>query len=55
VARGFFSQPPDGPVADKQAIEEAPAACLVALSCTAILCIVLFFVAGRIQTLLTGL
>jgi multicomponent Na+:H+ antiporter subunit D len=54
VARGFFLSPP-GATADGSPIEEAPTACLVALSCTAILCIVLFFIAGRIQTLLTGL
>jgi multicomponent Na+:H+ antiporter subunit D len=55
VARGFFSQPSDATVEDTVVIKEAPAACLVASSCTAILCIVLFFVAGQIQTLLSGL
>jgi multicomponent Na+:H+ antiporter subunit D len=55
VARGFFLQPPDATAEGKVVIKEAPVACLLALSCTAILCIVLFFVAGRIQTLLSGL
>jgi multicomponent Na+:H+ antiporter subunit D len=55
VARAFFLQPPGATMENKTFIKEAPAACLIALSCTAILCIVLFFVAGRIQTLLTGL
>ena len=51
VARGFFLPPGEGNIA----VEEAPAACLIALSCTALLCIVLFFLAGRIETLLAGL
>jgi multicomponent Na+:H+ antiporter subunit D len=55
VARAFFLKPPDATIENKTVIAEAPAACLIALSGTAILCIVLFFVAGRIQTLLTGL
>jgi hypothetical protein len=36
-------------------VEEAPTACLIALSCTALLCTVLFFLAGRIETLLKGI
>jgi multicomponent Na+:H+ antiporter subunit D len=55
VARAFFLQSPGATMDNKNVIEEAPTACLIALSCTAGLCIVLFFVAGRIQTLLTGL
>lgn len=48
VARGFFLAPPDG----STAVEEAPTACLIALSCTALLCIALFFLAGQIEVLL---
>ena len=55
VARGFFLPPPGATLADDTAVEEAPTACLIALSCTTLLCIVLFFVAGRIETLLAGL
>ena len=55
VARGFFLPPPGAPVDGDIAVEEAPTACLIALSCTALLCIVLFFFAGRIETLLAGL
>ncbi len=51
VARGFFLPPADG----KVSIEEAPLACLIALCCTAILCIVLFFTAGQIEALLLKL
>jgi multicomponent Na+:H+ antiporter subunit D len=55
VARGFFLPPPGATADDGIVIEEAPTACLIALSCTALLCIVLFFVAGRIEMLLAGL
>ena len=55
VARGFFLPPPGAPADGKTRIEEAPAACLIALCCTALLCIVLFFQAGPIETLLEGL
>jgi multicomponent Na+:H+ antiporter subunit D len=55
VARGFFLAPPGAAVPDKVVVAEAPIACLIALSCTALLCIVLFFAAGQIETLLAGL
>jgi multicomponent Na+:H+ antiporter subunit D len=53
VARGFFlpASREDG----GSDIKEAPTACLIALSCTALLCVALFFVAGRIEALLAGL
>jgi multicomponent Na+:H+ antiporter subunit D len=54
VARGYFLPPAAG-TGEKTKVEEAPAACLIALCCTAILCIVLFFQADRIETLLEGL
>jgi multicomponent Na+:H+ antiporter subunit D len=55
VARGFFLPPPEGSPGNGGAIEEAPSACLIALSCTALLCFVLFFLAGQIGALLAGL
>lgn len=57
VARAFFAAPP----ADAhghghgEGIEEAPLACLIALCATALLCVVLFFQAGRIESLLAGI
>jgi multicomponent Na+:H+ antiporter subunit D len=51
VARGFFLEPSSG----GSTIEEAPTACLIALSCTALLSVALFFFAGRIEALLAGL
>ena len=54
VARGYFL-PPEPDPGKKTKIEEAPPACLIALCCTAILCIVLFFQADRIQSLLEAL
>jgi multicomponent Na+:H+ antiporter subunit D len=55
VARGFFLPAPgthaDGPAQ----VEEAPVACLIALSVTAALTVVLFFFAGAVETLLAGL
>jgi multicomponent Na+:H+ antiporter subunit D len=54
VARGYFL-PPEAGAKGKTKVEEAPAACLIALCCTAILCVVLFFQADRIETLLEGL
>jgi multicomponent Na+:H+ antiporter subunit D len=54
VARGFFL-PPAGTTAEGRImVEEAPTACLIALCCTATLCIALFFIAGQIETLLAG-
>ena len=55
VARGFFLPSPGAPGDDKIVIKEAPAACLIALCCTAFLCIVLFFLAGQIEALLAGI
>ena len=55
VARGFFLPPPDAAGQRRHEIEEAPIACLIALCCTALLCIVLFFLAGRIETLLEAI
>ena len=49
AARGFFLPPPGASADDKIVVKEAPAACLIALSCTAFLCVVLFFLAGRIE------
>jgi len=55
VARGFFLPPPGTAPDDNAAVEEAPTACLIALCCTAALCVVLFFLAGQIETLLAGM
>ena len=55
VARGFFLPPPGATARRQDRIEEAPTACLIALCCTALLCVVLFFLAGTIETLLAGL
>jgi len=55
VARGFFLPSPGAPADDETVIQEAPTACLVALCCTALLCFVLFFLAGRIEALLGGI
>ena len=54
VARGFFLRHRATPADGEIAVEEAPRACLIALSCTALLCVVLFFQAGQIETLLAG-
>jgi multicomponent Na+:H+ antiporter subunit D len=56
VARGYFLPPPPGAlIGRKETLEEAPIACLIALCGTAVLCIVLFFQADRIEALLAGL
>jgi multicomponent Na+:H+ antiporter subunit D len=55
VARGFFLAPSGGASKDGNTIEEAPAACLIALCATALLTIALFFVPGFIETLLAAL
>ena len=52
VARGFFLPPLDASADGKTLVKEAPTACLIALSGTALLCFVLFFLAGRIEALL---
>jgi multicomponent Na+:H+ antiporter subunit D len=53
VARAFFLPPPCGSK-DAPKLCEAPAACLVALCATALLCLLLFFQANAVQTLLEG-
>ena len=55
VARGFFSPPPGQVVGGRIPIEEAPTACLIALCCTALLSIILFFFPGQIATMLAGI
>ena len=55
VARGFFSPPPGQVVGGRIAIEEAPTACLIALCCTALLSIILFFFPGQIAAMLAGM
>ncbi len=54
VVRGYMLPPPgmtrDAPVR----IREAPFACVLALSVTALACVVLFFLAGAIEDLLAG-
>ena len=55
VGRGFFLPPPGAPSNRKVVIEEAPAACLIALTITAVLCVLLFFFAGQIEMLLAGI
>jgi multicomponent Na+:H+ antiporter subunit D len=55
VARGFFLPAPGKPTDAGIVVEEAPTACLIALSCTALLCVVLFFLAERIEMLLAGI
>jgi multicomponent Na+:H+ antiporter subunit D len=54
VARAFFP-PALAAQSDKTEIAEAPIPCLIALSSTALLCLVLFFYAGRLEMLLEGL
>jgi multicomponent Na+:H+ antiporter subunit D len=55
VARGFFLPAPGVRTDAGIVVEEAPIACLIALSCTALLCVVLFFLAERIEMLLAGI
>jgi len=55
VARGFFLPAPGVRTDAGIVVEEAPPACLIALSCTALLCVVLFFLAERIEMLLAGI
>ncbi|MEL6372367.1 MAG: monovalent cation/H+ antiporter subunit D family protein [Pseudomonadota bacterium] len=52
VIRGFMFAPPGTKPGETVAIKEAPLPCLIALSLTALSCIVLFFTAGPIETLL---
>ena len=55
VARAFFPPVPGTDAAVAVAIEEAPLPCLIALCASALLCLVLFFYAGRIEVLLRAL
>jgi multicomponent Na+:H+ antiporter subunit D len=59
VARAFFTPPPSdhghGAHGRSDGIQEAPIACLIALCATALLCILLFAQAGRIEALLAGI
>ncbi len=51
-SRGFFAPPPEGERGKPVAIHEAPAACVMAISVTALLCIGLFFAADPVERLL---
>ncbi len=56
VARAFFLSPTDGSEPqDTDGLAEAPISCLIALCLTALLCVVLFFEAGRVETILQSL
>lgn len=55
AARGFFLPAPGKSAEAGTRIEEAPAACLIALTTTAALSVALFFLAGAIERLLSGL
>ena len=50
VVRGFFLPSKDGD--GEEGVREAPLFCLAPLSLTALACLVLFFYAGWVQTLL---
>jgi multicomponent Na+:H+ antiporter subunit D len=52
VARGFFRPVPGSKPGTPTQIKEAPLACVVPLSITAFFCLLLFFYAGEIETLL---
>lgn len=54
VGRAYFL-PPSKDDGAKSGIEEAPTACLIALGVTAALCLILFFQAGTVETLLLGM
>ncbi|MGI9385206.1 MAG: hypothetical protein ACR2PO_18790, partial [Methyloligellaceae bacterium] len=54
VARGYLLPPPGVAPGEKVPIKEAPFACVMGLSVTALLCLVLFFQAGAIEELLAG-
>jgi multicomponent Na+:H+ antiporter subunit D len=55
VACGFFLSRSESQGDEKIRIEEAPVACLIALTITAFLTFMLFFLAGRIERLLAGI
>jgi multicomponent Na+:H+ antiporter subunit D len=52
VARAFYLPGPEGAAAE---IAEAPLACLIPIGITALACLVLFFFAGSLETLLQGM
>ena len=54
VVRGYLLPPPGTAPGVKVRIQEAPMPCVVALSVTALMCVVLFFQAGAIEELLAG-
>ena len=54
VARAFFL-PSLSAGGGTDGLREAPVACVIALCLTAFLCLVLFFQAGNVQTLLEGI
>ena len=55
VAKAFFSAPPGEREEKKVKIAEAPLACVIPLSLTALLCVVLFFQVGFLEGLLLGI
>jgi multicomponent Na+:H+ antiporter subunit D len=55
VARAFFMPPAGKPARAAVAIAEAPLACVIPLSITALLCVALFFQAETIERLLIGI
>jgi len=55
VATAFFSAPPDGGGETGAKIAEAPLACVIPLSLTALLCVVLFFQVEFLEGLLLGI
>ena len=55
VGRAFFLPPPGKSHGDAVEIKEAPLACVVPLSLTAIGCIVLFFYVGKVQSLVASI
>jgi multicomponent Na+:H+ antiporter subunit D len=55
VAIAFFSAPPDRTEQGKLKIAEAPLACVIPLSLTALLCVVLFFQVELVEGLLRGI
>ena len=55
VARGFFPSALEGESSKGTRIKEAPLACVIALGCTALLTVALFFSVGRVEQLLLGL
>jgi multicomponent Na+:H+ antiporter subunit D len=55
VARAFFMAPDGKDGSAKAGIEEAPLPCVLALSFTALLCLLLFIFPDRIESLLRAL